>query len=106
MKASMQTTSRLHYRKAYIMADAITHHLRNLITAYNELAPSSIQELDCEPSPLEFMRFVARNTPFVARGVARHWKAVQNWTPSKLVKELGDQRVNVAVTPNGYVHFR
>lgn len=72
-----------------------------MITTYNELNSSLIEELDEEPSPLEFMRFVARNTPFVIRGGASAWKATQTWSPSLLAQQLGNERVNVAVTPLG-----
>ncbi|KAF4430301.1 phospholipase [Fusarium acutatum] len=51
--------------------------IENLISTFNELNSNSIDELHDEPSPLEFMRYVARNTPFVG------------------------QNVNVAVTPCG-----
>ncbi|KAJ2974605.1 hypothetical protein NUW58_g8607 [Xylaria curta] len=40
-----------------------------LLTTYNELNSSRIEELNEEPSPLEFMRYVARNIPL--RGAAR-----------------------------------
>lgn len=78
-----------------------TDPIAELITTFNELNSSLIEELDEEPSPLEFMRFVARNTPFVIRGGASTWKATQTWTPSFLAQQLGDELVNVAVTPFG-----
>jgi jumonji domain-containing protein 7 len=77
--------------------------IAELITNYNELNGSIIEELDEEPSPLEFMRFVARNTPFVVRGAAADWKATKTWTVDYLKEFLGDEPVNVAVTPAGYV---
>ncbi|KAK4219437.1 cupin-like domain-containing protein [Rhypophila decipiens] len=77
--------------------------LAELITTYNELNSSVIEALHEEPSPLEFMRFVARNTPFVIRGGASNWKATQTWSPAYLSEHLGDEPVNVAVTPLGYV---
>ncbi|UKZ83645.1 hypothetical protein TrVFT333_011454 [Trichoderma virens FT-333] len=52
----------------------------NLIKTFNELNASTVEELFSEPSPLEFMRYVARNTPFTV---------------------LEGQSVNVAVTPFG-----
>jgi peptidyl-lysine (3S)-dioxygenase / protease len=75
--------------------------IAELIVTYNELNSSFIEELHEEPSPLEFMRFVARNTPFVARGVAADWKATQTWTAQFLEQHLGEETVNVAVTPSG-----
>lgn len=74
-----------------------------LLDNYHELNSSDIQELDAEPSPLEFMRYVARNTPFVVRKGAANWTATQNWTASYLRTCLQDQTVNVAVTPKGWV---
>lgn len=74
-----------------------------LLDNYHELNSSDIQELDTEPSPLEFMRFVARNTPFVVRKGAASWSATKTWTSDYLANFLRDQTVNVAVTPNGCV---
>ncbi len=72
-----------------------------LITTYFELNSSVIEELDEEPSPLEFMRYVARNTPFVIRRAAADWKASSTWNAAFLGAYLGQETVNVAVTPNG-----
>ncbi|OAA45254.1 Transcription factor jumonji/aspartyl beta-hydroxylase [Beauveria brongniartii RCEF 3172] len=77
--------------------DAIEH----LITTFGELNSSSIEELDCEPSPLDFMRYVARNTPFVVRGGASSWRAFNKWDKDYLLSALAGQSVNVAVTPHG-----
>lgn len=77
-----------------------------LITTYNELNSSVIEELDGEPSPLEFMRFVSRNTPFVVRGGAAHWPAAKTWTATYLADFLRNHQINVAVTPMGYVKSR
>ncbi|KAK0615982.1 putative phospholipase [Bombardia bombarda] len=78
-------------------ADPITE----LIVAFNELNSSHIEELYEEPSPLEFMRFVAKNTPFVVRGAAAGWRATQTWNAKSLEEQLGKEPVNVAVTPIG-----
>lgn len=75
--------------------------LAHLISTYGELNGPTIEELACEPSPLEFMRFVARNTPFVVRGGALSWRASQRWDKDYLVSALAGQSVNVAVTPYG-----
>ncbi|KAK2598970.1 hypothetical protein QQS21_005575 [Conoideocrella luteorostrata] len=75
--------------------------LRELISTYYELNSSVIDELDSEPSPLEFMRYVSRNTPFVVRGGASSWKATQEWNAAYLRSALAGQTVNVAVTPHG-----
>ncbi|KAH6845443.1 cupin-like domain-containing protein [Chaetomium sp. MPI-CAGE-AT-0009] len=75
--------------------------IAELITNYHELNSSIIEELNEEPSPLEFMRYVARNTPFVVRGGAADWQATRTWTVDYLKDFLGDELVNVAVTPAG-----
>lgn len=87
------------------MASPNESALRRLITTYYELNSSSIEELDCEPSPLEFMRYVSRNTPFVIRGGASSWKATQQWNAAYLKEALAGQSVNVAVTPHGSVNL-
>ncbi|KZZ89920.1 Transcription factor jumonji/aspartyl beta-hydroxylase [Moelleriella libera RCEF 2490] len=75
--------------------------LRESISAHFELNGLSIEELHSEPSPLEFMRYVSRNTPFVVRGGASTWKATQRWNEAYLRSALKGQTVNVAVTPHG-----
>ena len=75
--------------------------IAELITTYNELNGSTVEELAEEPSPLEFMRYVARNTPFVVRGAAADWPATRTWTAAYLRRALGRHPVNVAVTPYG-----
>ncbi|KAF5673217.1 phospholipase [Fusarium circinatum] len=75
--------------------------IENLISTFNELNSNSIDELRDEPSPLEFMRYVARNTPFVIRGGASSWKACQDWNSAYLLSVMKGQSVNVAVTPYG-----
>lgn len=77
--------------------------IENLISTFNELNSNSIDELHNEPSPLEFMRYVARNTPFVIKGGASSWKACQDWNSAYLLSVMKGQNVNVAVTPYGLV---
>jgi jumonji domain-containing protein 7 len=77
--------------------------LVDLITNYHELNASVVDEFLEEPSPLEFMRYVAKNRPFVVRGGALHWKACQEWDAEYLRRALKGETVNVAVTPSGYV---
>lgn len=72
-----------------------------LINTWNELNSSVVEEIDGEPSPLEFMRYVARNTPFVARKAASDWKAARLWNAGYLLEALRDQSVQVAMTPAG-----
>ncbi|KAK4203331.1 cupin-like domain-containing protein [Triangularia verruculosa] len=75
--------------------------IAELIENYNELNSSVIEELTEEPSPLEFMRYVAKNTPFVVRRAAKDWKAAKEWNANFLKDFLKDETVNVAVTPHG-----
>lgn len=78
-----------------------TEALRELITSYNELNPAAVEELREEPSPLEFMRYVSRNAPFVVRGGVGDWDAFKLWDRKFLVEAMQGMRVNVAVTPRG-----
>ena len=79
--------------------------ISELITCYFDLNSVLIDELEDEPSPLEFMRYVARNTPFVVRRGASHWEAMKTWNASFLETGLASHTVNVAITPNGSVFF-
>ena len=75
--------------------------IADVINTYHELNPTRVDELYEEPSALEFMRYVAKNRPFVVRGGAKSWKACQTWSSAYLVDVLGKQDVQVAVTPHG-----
>lgn len=80
-------------------SDAIS----SMLTTYNDLNSSNIDELTSTPSPLEFMRFVSRNRPFIVRGGASNWTATKTWNIARLKELMGDTAVEVAVTPKGYV---
>ena len=73
----------------------------NLVQAYHELNPAVVEELDAEPTPLQFMRFVAKNRPFVVRKGACAWRAVLVWDSAYLRKVMDGRSVNVAITPTG-----
>ncbi|KAF1965199.1 Clavaminate synthase-like protein [Bimuria novae-zelandiae CBS 107.79] len=75
--------------------------VRDLICTYHDLNPSTFDELDDEPSPLEFMRYVTRNRPFVVRKGAATWAAHKKWDANYLTSILRDTPVNVAITPVG-----
>jgi peptidyl-lysine (3S)-dioxygenase / protease len=75
----------------------------NLLETYQDLNGSHIDELHAEPSPLEFMRYVSRNRPFVVRSGAKNWPAVQNWNVAYLKACMQNRKVNIAVTPYGFV---
>lgn len=78
-------------------------HLADLVTTYHELNVTRVDELHEEPSALEFMRYVAKNRPFVVRGGAKSWKACRSWNAQYLSDVMKDAEVQVAVTPFGYV---
>ncbi|VDB87963.1 Bgt-3379 [Blumeria graminis f. sp. tritici] len=72
-----------------------------LLKDYHELNPGWVEIRTTTPTPLEFMRFVARNRPFVVRGGAADWQATREWSVARLKALLQGQTVEVAVTPNG-----
>ncbi|KAF2748704.1 phospholipase A2 [Sporormia fimetaria CBS 119925] len=74
---------------------------RDLITTYHSLNPTTITELTSDPSPLEFMRHVSLNRPFIIRGGATTWPSYQKWTSTYLANTLTNTPVNVALTPQG-----
>jgi jumonji domain-containing protein 7 len=75
-----------------------------LLTTYNELNSTRIDELTEVPSALEFMRYVSTNRPFVVRNAASDWKATRTWNLQALKELLEGQKIQVAVTPHGYSH--
>lgn len=81
------------------VSTAITAAIEN----YHELNMSVVDELAEEPSALEFMRFVSRNRPFVVRNACTEWPALKKWNAEYLRDMMGDDPVQVAVTPLGYV---
>ncbi|RDW88625.1 hypothetical protein BP6252_00657 [Coleophoma cylindrospora] len=77
--------------------------IAELLISYDELNSPHIDVFDEVPSALEFLRYVARNRPFVVRGGASDWKATRTWNVSTLKRLLKDEKVNVALTPKGHV---
>ena len=77
--------------------------MEDLILSYHELNRTAVDELDNEPSPLEFMRYIGKNRPFVVRGGISHWPAIRQWTMKYLRDVMKDQLVKVAITPHGSV---
>ena len=82
-----------------------TDTCKGLIEDYYELNPNKIDVFDEEPSALEFMRFVAKNRPFIIRGGASDWQACRKWNINYLKDTVGDRLVKVAITPKGYSLF-
>ncbi|MCJ1431318.1 hypothetical protein MMC27_000669 [Xylographa pallens] len=83
------------------LVSEVRNALQDLVTTYHELNGEHVDELNEEPSALEFMRYVARNRPFVVRKGASKWPAVQHWDYHYLVDKMKDSKVNVAITPHG-----
>ncbi|KAH0538393.1 hypothetical protein FGG08_004993 [Glutinoglossum americanum] len=75
--------------------------ISGLIESYSEFNSQSVDELEEEPSPLEFMRYVALNRPFVVRGGCSHWLATKRWSAGYLEDRMSSARINVAITPHG-----
>ena len=75
--------------------------IAELMITYHELNSAHVDELNEDPSPLEFMRYVAQNRPFVIRGGAAGWKAHQKWTATYLKQAMGGKNVTVATTLEG-----
>lgn len=75
--------------------------IASLITNYYELSPPRVEDLECEPSELDFMRYVLQNRPFVVRKYARNFPAVKKWNASYLREAMHGREVKVAVTPTG-----
>ncbi|MCJ1249685.1 hypothetical protein MMC30_006911 [Trapelia coarctata] len=83
------------------LSTAIDSAIENLIQTYHDLNNPLIDELSSEPSPLEFMRHVAKNRPLVVRKGASLWPAVQLWNVNYLTEIMKDAYVNIANTPHG-----
>lgn len=73
----------------------------DLITTYHDLNSTQTDTLHEEPSPLEFMRHVARNRPFVIKNGAANWPARKKWNAAYLKHVMQGQSVNVSLTPHG-----
>jgi len=71
-----------------------------MIEGYHELN-GPIDILHSEPSPLEFLRYVTKNRPFILRGGCSDWDAVNKWDATYLQQKMESRNVKVAMTPNG-----
>ncbi|XP_068677470.1 bifunctional peptidase and (3S)-lysyl hydroxylase Jmjd7-like [Montipora foliosa] len=64
---------------------------------------SEVPRLEKAPSPLGFLRdWVNPNLPVVIQNAFNHWPALKKWDNAYLRDKIGDKKVTVAVTPNGY----
>ncbi|KAK7606688.1 cupin-like domain-containing protein [Phyllosticta paracitricarpa] len=79
----------------------VSNSVRELINSYHELNAYVVDELYEEPSPLEYMRYVAKNRPFVVRSGAADWDALKKWNADHLKEVMKTQQVNVAITNEG-----
>lgn len=75
--------------------------VRFLIETYHELNPAVVDELPAQPGALQFMRYVAKNRPWIVRKGAKDWKAVRRWDARYLREVMSKKSVNVAITPKG-----
>jgi jumonji domain-containing protein 7 len=49
------------------------------------------------PTAAKFMEYVAKNRPFVIRGIGKKWKAYKLWNKQYLLDRIGDTMVGVEV---------
>ena len=75
--------------------------IAGLLSSYHELNVDFVDELVGPPSPLQFMRYVAANRPFIVRKGISHWPALSKWNSKYLREMMGSTSVEVAVTPLG-----
>ena len=74
----------------------------DMLLTYQDLNGICVDEMHEVPSPLEFMRYVGKNRPFVIRHAGLgHWPALQIWSVPYLKERMGNTPVNIAVTPDG-----
>lgn len=83
---------------------SIAEATADMVTTYHELN-GDIHVSYEEPSPLDFMRYVAKNRPLVVRRGCSKWLAVRKWNVDYLQEIMKDLPVSVAVTPHGSVRW-
>jgi jumonji domain-containing protein 7 len=74
-----------------------------LLDSYHDINSQTVTELHQEPTPLEFMRFVARNQPFVIRNNSNpdFRRITKTWSSMYLSNKMHKKQVRVAITPAG-----
>ena len=85
------------------LGDHLNSNIAELIRNYFEINSDDIVVLLDEPSPLLFMKHVARNRPFLFKGGCSRWEAFRKWDTQYMAKLLGDTSVEIAETPSGSV---
>ena len=73
----------------------------DLLETYFETNNENIDYLFENPSPLQFMRYLVKNRPFIVKGGCLTWPAVEKWNFGYLAQMMGDAEVDVAETPHG-----
>lgn len=76
---------------------------KNMIVSHQELNGDIDELYEASISPLDFLRYVYKNRPFVLRKGCSSWPAIQRWSSSYLNEVIGDTRVKIAITPRGSV---
>jgi jumonji domain-containing protein 7 len=78
-----------------------------LLDNYHDINSQSVTELTREPTPLEFMRYVSRNQPFIIRHhpdsteATLFKKTLELWSAEYLTERMKGEEVTVAITPSG-----
>ena len=75
--------------------------IANLLQNYYAMNGADVVVLEQAPSPLDFLRYVAKNRPFIVKGGCSNWDAVQQWSLPYLLHAMGNTKVVVAQTPHG-----
>lgn len=64
----------------------------------NDVVPCSYTT----PTPFDFYRnHVSKNLPCIFRNAISHWPAIEKWDDQYIEAQLGQNKITVAVTPNG-----
>lgn len=87
-------------------AGGVERLLQRLVRDYQDLNSAHVIELAAPPSSREFaVEFAGRNRPVVVRaGSHAQIPAVARWTNEYLVERLGERKVAVSLSPDGYAH--
>lgn len=83
--------------------DDIDNIFVKYVKEYQDLNGNHVHVYPKPPTPLEFLRTsVHPNRPAIIKGAFEHWPARTQWTNEYLRSKMGESKVTVAVTPNGY----
>jgi jumonji domain-containing protein 7 len=77
-------------------------HLHQLRQDARDFGIGLVHYFQRPPTPLEFMRLVSENRPAVITGATKDWPAMEKWVQREYLESvMGEQKMTVAVTPNG-----